>query len=159
MDCPGSSPMYAYAARAASLFTGSAKEPRSGMTPSIGIACSGLVPHVGDNRPRLEQFVKSRELGSQKSLAEFLKENEILHSMLVEFADNQQLSVLIEQMRLQLFPKRVSNGAAEETYRLASAREHLRIAEAVLKGDAEGAQAAMKEHLRNAQERLLAFIP
>lgn len=68
-------------------------------------------------------------------------------------------SVLTEQLRLKAFPRRVAVGADDDACLGASMKEHLAIARAVLKGDAEAAQAAMHAHLAHAQERLRALIP
>lgn len=114
---------------------------------------------VGDNKNRLAHFMRESCLGKQKPTEDFLRENEVLHGMLVEFADNLQLSDLIERLRLQAFPRRASVGLEDAQYRLSSSVEHLRVADAVLRGDEAAAYQAMRMHLENAKGRLLQAMP
>lgn len=135
-------------------------------TMTVRIALEGLAAALAarnidarGNRKRMESFLARYEPGTLKSMPLFLKENKELHGMLVNFADNEQLSTLIDQMRLQLFPKRTAViSSSDEHYRLSSSKEHLRIATAVLKGDSAKAQAAMEEHLAKARERLISAL-
>lgn len=120
---------------------------------AAGLAARNI--DIGDHRSRLEAFSREGRLGEQKSAEDFLVENETVHTMLVSFADNPQLSDLIDRMRLQAFPRRMSSSLNNEEYRLASSREHRSIVHAVLSGDEFSARQAMQKHLANASERLL----
>jgi DNA-binding GntR family transcriptional regulator len=126
-----------------------------------GLAASEAARNIdsGKNRARMEKFITRHKPGTLKPMAAFLEENKELHAMLVEFADNRQLSVLVDQMRLQLFPKRTAViNANDASYRLASSKEHLAIAKAVLRGDETKAAGAMQRHLDDARERLMAQL-
>lgn len=114
---------------------------------------------AGENKARLSRFMRGSRLGKQKPAEDFLRENEALHGMLVEFADNPQLSDLIERLRLQAFPRRASVGLEDAHYRLCSSLEHLQVAEAVMRGDEAAANQAMRTHLENAKGRLLQAMP
>ncbi len=126
-----------------------------------GLAAALAAKRIGveGHRAKLERLIAQHSLGELKPLEEFLKENKALHQVLVEFADNPRLSELIDQMHLNSFPRRVARGAGDEAYRLASTKEHLAIARAVLKGDEDKARLAMQKHLHNAQQRILRFPP
>lgn len=110
---------------------------------------------VGDNHTQLARFVRGARLGKQKPAEDFLRENQTLHGMLVAFADNPQLSDLIDRMRLQAFPRRTAMSLNDPDYRLSSSHEHLVIVQAVLAGDENAARNAMQEHVIKARERLL----
>jgi DNA-binding GntR family transcriptional regulator len=74
--------------------------------------------------------------------------NERLHELLVEMSANSYLQGMVEQLRLPamrvLFRK---TDPVERTRR--SHPDHERLLRAVLRGDAEGAELAMRQHIRN----------
>lgn len=130
------------------------REAIEGLAAALAARNIGL----GDNHVRLERFRRGARLGKHKPVEDFLLENKTIHAMLVAFADNPQLSDLIDRMRLQAFPRRTAITLNDPEYRLASSIEHLAIVRAVLVGDEGGARGAMQMHLTNARERLLAAM-
>ena len=84
----------------------------------------------------------------------FSELNRRFHQLIVDFADNEQLSITLRQLCLPLVRLQF-RAAINEAYRRQSADEHAEVARALGTGDADAAEAAMRRHLRGAGERVL----
>lgn len=84
----------------------------------------------------------------------FSETNRRFHQLILDCADNEQLSVTLRQLRLPLVRLQI-RAAIDEAYRHQSTREHAEVANALLAGDAQAAEAAMRSHLRGASDRIL----
>lgn len=89
----------------------------------------------------MEKHYKSQDI------AEYIQTNERFHDAIVTLSGNKQLAGLLAQLRIPLFRtqfKRLFYGHIEQ-----SMDDHLTIYNAVIDGDASGAERAMRRHIRN----------
>jgi DNA-binding GntR family transcriptional regulator len=73
--------------------------------------------------------------------------NQQFHALVVQLSGNVQLAQLIEQLNLPLLAHQF-RGFMKPSNQLASHAEHQRIGQALLAGDARGAQRLMQRHVR-----------
>ena len=85
----------------------------------------------------------------------FSLENQTIHDLILHHADNEQLSLLMKRLQLPIIRFQI-RASVDEDYRNASRAEHEDVIEAILSGDPDRAESAMKAHLRQASERTLA---
>jgi DNA-binding GntR family transcriptional regulator len=85
----------------------------------------------------------------------FSLENQTIHDLILHHADNEQLSLLMKRLQLPIIRFQI-RASVDEDYRNASRAEHEDVIEAILSGDSDRAELAMKAHLRQASERTLA---
>lgn len=85
----------------------------------------------------------------------FSVENQKIHDLILEFAENEQLSLLMKRLQLPIIRYQI-RASVDEAYRNASRLEHDAVIQAILSGCYEQAESAMKAHLRQASERTLA---
>jgi len=83
----------------------------------------------------------------------FREENRAFHDLILRFADNAQLTLLMKQLQLAVIRFQV-RAMLDEAYRQQSRVEHHAVFEAVVSGDPDAAEAAMRTHLRNAAHRI-----
>lgn len=83
------------------------------------------------------------------STSDYILENRRFHAALFTAAGNRQLAALNEKLQLSLIMSQIAANLTSEVI-AASLSEHRGIAKAVLAGDAAGAEAAMRDHLRRA---------
>jgi DNA-binding GntR family transcriptional regulator len=83
------------------------------------------------------------------------QENDIFHTAIAEIAANARLARSIEELN-ETFPRNVSAQllVGDDRQREENYKEHLRIVEAIERGDAEGARAEMRAHVVSAGEQL-----
>ena len=115
----------------------------------------------GDYRKRFRAAVKV--IYDKRRSGRFTEENELLHQVIVELADNAQLAALVHQLQLPLAQFQIRS-AVDQAHRDHSSAEHDRIIEAVLAGDQVRAGAAMRQHLKHAGKRIMnldesTFVP
>lgn len=84
----------------------------------------------------------------------FGEANKQLHQLIVDFADNDQLSITLRQLRLPLVRLQI-RAAIDAEYRIQSAREHDEVVAALLAADPDAAENAMRRHLNAAGKRIL----
>lgn len=107
------------------------------------------------NRARFKQMCKQagRE-SSPLTTTRFSEKNKLFHHALVAIGGNSQLARLIEKLQLPLLMPRLSHALTPADIEL-SMQEHVPVCEAVLSGDPDAADLAMRKHLRDACKRLL----
>jgi DNA-binding GntR family transcriptional regulator len=81
-------------------------------------------------------------------------ENQTIHDLILQNADNEQLSLLMKRLQLPIIRYQI-RASVDEEYRNASRAEHEVVIAAILSGDSDRAESAMKAHLRQASERTL----
>ncbi len=84
----------------------------------------------------------------------FGEANRKLHQLIVDYAANQLLSDTLRQLRLPLVRLQI-RAATDLAYRAQSAREHEQIIAALLSGDPDASEQAMRRHLQAAAQRVL----
>ena len=88
----------------------------------------------------------------------FREENRAFHDLILQYADNAQLSLLMKRLQLPVIRFQV-RAALDEDYRNESRREHHAVYEAVIQPDPDAAEMAMRQHLRNAAQRIFEGSP
>jgi DNA-binding GntR family transcriptional regulator len=92
---------------------------------------------------------KMRKAHRNKDVATYMEVNEELHQKIVELSDNSWLEHLVDHMHLHTFRL----GFAQLMVRLedmgASEEEHEKVIQAILDGDAQKAERAMRTHVRH----------
>lgn len=113
------------------------------------------VIHQDDN---LQKFSKMWEQaaadGQSLNSSAFTEKNSLFHSSLVSIADNKQLAELLNKLQIRVVMFQFSRALQPNDIEH-SLREHIPIAEAILSGDPDAAEAAMRTHLRGSCERIL----
>jgi DNA-binding GntR family transcriptional regulator len=122
-----------------------------------GLAAALAAQHLdgGDNRARL-QSAAHRTGGQGHSIAEYRRENYVLHGTIAEISGNPQLVSMIRSLWLPTVMVELRN-SLDDAYWRASSEDHLRIVEAILAQDAAAAERAMTDHLRSQCEVILAL--
>jgi DNA-binding GntR family transcriptional regulator len=95
-------------------------------------------------------------LEPRHSTAEYLQENQLFHSAVMTAAGNGQLIKLNQQMHLSLIMAQISASLTSHVIS-ASLHEHRMIASAIRARDVCGADAAIRDHLRRAQDLMRAM--
>ncbi|WP_442595020.1 GntR family transcriptional regulator [Parapusillimonas sp. JC17] len=85
---------------------------------------------------------------------EFSEQNSLFHSTLVSIAGNRQLADLLSKLQIRVLMFQLGRALNPEDI-AHSVREHEPIARAVLTGNPDAADTAMREHLRGSCERIL----
>jgi DNA-binding GntR family transcriptional regulator len=81
--------------------------------------------------------------------------NERFHTLILEASGNSELPVYIEQAKLLFFRLQFHRIARTPAQEKRSQREHDRIVKAILKGDAKGAERAMRDHVHKSVQAIL----
>lgn len=89
---------------------------------------------------------------------EYLAENQRFHAAVLAAAGNGQLVAVSDRLQLSLILSQIRFALTPEVL-CQSVSEHRRIAEAILEGDAEAAQSAMRGHLERAAEMVRSMPP
>jgi DNA-binding GntR family transcriptional regulator len=114
------------------------------------------IPHLDE--PRLEELqdlvVRMRRTEDARA---WMKLNDEFHRKIYECADRPRLSSMIESLRDASTPYMRINTAGH-TIDVTANEEHERILAACVAGDAEAAEAAIREHLRSATDRLVTLL-
>jgi DNA-binding GntR family transcriptional regulator len=92
--------------------------------------------------------------GSERSWALFMHQNRIYHRTIVSIGENKQLTELIDNLQLPIVMFQVGQAMRPENSKR-SHRDHIIIAEAILSGDADAAERAMRDHLQGTAEWIL----
>lgn len=97
-------------------------------------------------------------LEPRHSTAEYLQENQSFHTAVMAAAGNGQLIKLNQQMHLSLIMAQISSSLTSHVI-AASLHEHRMIASAIRSRDVRGADSAIRDHLRRAQDFMRAMPP
>lgn len=104
-----------------------------------------------------EAFAAALDRGRRPEIADpvrrFREENRILHDLVIATADNAFLAEAIDRLKVPAARLHLQ-AANHDDYRDESAREHETIVQAVLRGDPDAAEAAMRQHLSRARARI-----
>ncbi|MBX9458475.1 MAG: GntR family transcriptional regulator [Rhizobium sp.] len=92
-------------------------------------------------------------VSQRHSTADYLQENHRFHTAIMEASGNLQLVKLHQQLHLSLILAQISSSLSSHVIS-ASLNEHRTIAMAIRDRDAAAADAAVREHLRRAQDFL-----
>jgi DNA-binding GntR family transcriptional regulator len=92
--------------------------------------------------------------GSQRPWALFMQQNRIYHRTIVSIGENRQLTELIDNLQLPIVMFQVGQAMRPENSER-SHRDHVVIADAILSGDGDAAENAMRNHLKGTAEWIL----
>lgn len=81
----------------------------------------------------------------------FIKQNRLYHHTIVAIGGNEQLCSLIEYLQLPIVMFQIGQAMQPENADI-SHQDHARVAEAILAGNADAAEQAMRAHLRRSHE-------
>jgi DNA-binding GntR family transcriptional regulator len=122
-----------------------------------GLAARLAAQHIDEGQRRktfaaVWEHVRPR--GDVLAWPEFIDQNRLFHQTIVTIGGNSQLFALIHKLQLPLMMVQV--GRAMRAADIArSQQDHIAIADAILAGDAYGADLAMRRHLRSVAEWVL----
>jgi len=111
----------------------------------------------GNNKTRLKALQKKLRTEVDDTPGSYLRYNEEFHRLLVEFSENVRLYRLIDQLHHSAFVILVQLHSAPRGARQTH-DEHAPIVKAILDGDEEGAEAAMRAHIRRTGDELVGRI-
>lgn len=96
-----------------------------------------------------------RERGQGDPALASRRENDVFHNTIAEVSANARLARAIEEIN-ETFPRNVSAQllVGDDRHREENFQEHVRIIEAIERGDAEAARREMREHVLKAGEQL-----
>lgn len=101
------------------------------------------------HRPRLRQLRAALEAAVRAADVQRYDElNEELHATVVQLGGNEPLGSLVQQLRVPIFRLQFRQLHALERARR-SHEDHLRLISAIVSGDGDAAEAAMRAHIRN----------
>lgn len=101
----------------------------------------------GSNRERMDAVWTQVQQEPPKSNRDFLAANQLLHETIVRIGGNEQLAQLLARIQLPLVMTQVNQSLGAKQMEQ-SHREHVDIVRAVLNGDPDAADQAMRQHLR-----------
>ena len=105
-------------------------------------------------RKRLTELEQNWDRGSRGwTYAEY---NENFHALILEASHHKQLPSYVEQVRLLLFDLQFHRIQRTPKAIRRSRLEHQRVVKAILKGDAKGAERAMRHHIDSSGAAILA---
>lgn len=113
---------------------------------------------VGDNRKRLQHVQGVLSSISTGDTQAFMNGNRLLHRLIVDMSTNPELGLLIDRMALPIMMMQLRRLMNEEDLRC-SRNEHDDIFSALLIGDPEQAEKAMRRHLRQSAQRFMHLPP
>jgi DNA-binding GntR family transcriptional regulator len=120
------------------------------------LAVRKAIPHLDDARLKeLQALIVT--MRKTRDRAAWMKLNEEFHLKIYERADRQRLNSMIESLRDASTPYMHIN-VAGHAIGVKANEEHQRILDACVAGDPDAAEAATREHLRSAADRLIALL-
>ncbi len=102
---------------------------------------------------QVEKFWSPKPAAHLISYGEY---NRQFHSLILELGGNRELPAFIDRTRLAIFRLQFSTILHASAHIERSHADHIRISAAILKRDERGAELAMREHVRNTAESILA---
>lgn len=126
-----------------------------------GLAASRAVSRISQSdldrlrAANQEMYDRSTGATSPQSAPESKQNNDVFHDTIAEVSANARLARAIAEIN-ETFPRNVSAQLLvnDDRHREENYQEHIRIIEAIERGDAEGAAAQMRAHVLGAGEQL-----
>jgi DNA-binding GntR family transcriptional regulator len=117
---------------------------------ALAVRCAAAVIDHGDNRTRFETAIAPIWSDAARlSGAAYHEENRRFHQAILDVCGNLQLAEVSRQLQLPLIMLQLSGAMSIAMYH-DSVAEHRDIARAILDGDADRAEAALRRHLERA---------
>jgi DNA-binding GntR family transcriptional regulator len=114
---------------------------------AAGLAAANI--DEGQNRKIFtEVWERVRPTGESLPWNVFIEHNHSYHNTIVAISNNSQLCELVGRLRLVVVMLQIGRAMKEE-HTGRSHQDHVAIAEAILAGDANGAEIAMRKHVRD----------
>ena len=108
----------------------------------------------GTDRKRLLELEQNWDRGTKGwTYAEY---NERFHALILDASRHKRLPVYVEQVQLLFFDLQFHRIQRSPQAIKRSRMEHRRVVKAILKGDANGAERAMRQHVQNSGTAILA---
>jgi DNA-binding GntR family transcriptional regulator len=104
-------------------------------------------------RDAFMQAYEAIDVQGSDPAAVFREENSAFHDLVLRFAGNAQLTLLMKRLQLPVLRVQI-RVMLDERYRNESRNEHRAVLEAIIGHDPDAAEAAMRAHLRNAAHRI-----
>jgi DNA-binding GntR family transcriptional regulator len=120
------------------------------------LAVRQAIPHLDEPTLKVLEDL-TVEMCETEDARAWMKLNDEFHRKIYERADRPRLSSMIESLRDASTPYMRINTAGHAIDVTAN-EEHQRILAACVAGDADAAEAAIREHLGSAADRLIAFL-
>jgi DNA-binding GntR family transcriptional regulator len=95
-----------------------------------------------------------RARGAAQPWHGFIEQNRLYHRTIVGISGNEQLADLIDNLQLPVVMFQVGQVMGPENMER-SHRDHVAVADAILAGDPDRAEAAMRDHVRGSAEWIL----
>jgi DNA-binding GntR family transcriptional regulator len=114
------------------------------------LAASQLTPELTQRLRKMLEVIAEPSLTSDISLRWQIDRE--LHDLILEAAGNELLRALVWDLRIRT--ERAFAYVAQRGMEF-TRQEHVRLVEAILRGDADAAEQLMREHLANAKARLI----
>lgn len=109
----------------------------------------------GDNRKRLEQVLDAvQQHRDLTDVPDYMDVNAQFHEVIVEISGNELLARMVGQLQVQAF-RLLHRLLADTAGKDRSIHEHQTVASAILAGDADAAERAMREHVRSSRRHVL----
>jgi DNA-binding GntR family transcriptional regulator len=114
-----------------------------------GLAARLAAEQIGEGRHRelMDAVWQQVQQDPPKSNRDFMAANQLLHETIVRIGGNAQLAQLLARIQLPLVMTQVNQSLGAQQMEQ-SHREHMEIVRAVLAGDPQAADQAMRQHLR-----------
>ena len=127
-----------------------------------GLAARLAAKHIdqADNAKRLRAAIKQmRDVFDSGDAASYMESNESLHTLIFELGGNETLIKMVQQLRLPVFRLQFSrmmrsSGEAKSD----SVGDHEKVVQAILAGNPQKAERAMRRHVRHAG-RMILYLP
>ncbi|WP_432372561.1 FadR/GntR family transcriptional regulator [Pantoea allii] len=120
---------------------------------------AGLAARNGSEAQRQQLLSLSAALQAfNENDAAFIEQDKGFHLLISEMSGNDLLREMMENLwnkRDSAHVRRLESHYADNTFAEEMNADHQRIAEAIVAGDEQAAQAAMRHHLQHVQQRLL----
>ncbi|WP_137391078.1 GntR family transcriptional regulator [Rhodoligotrophos defluvii] len=119
-----------------------------------GLAARLAAEHIdegGNRRTFIEVWEKVRPTSTPLPWHVFIRQNRLYHGTIVSISGNEQLCELIGNLQLPVMMYQIGSAMAPANAAI-SHEDHVRVAEAILAGNPEAAEEAMRRHLRRSLE-------
>lgn len=122
-----------------------------------GLAARLAAEHIGEGDHRAvfaAMWERVRRASETEQTPLFMEQNRVFHRAIVKLSGNAMLTDLIETLHLPVVMFQVGQVMPPEKI-LRSQQDHVRVAEAILAGDGDGAEREMRQHLKSSAEWVL----
>ncbi len=123
-----------------------------------GLAARLAAQRIGEggNRERLEDMIKSFDSSETPDRQDYIVQNQIFHSVIVELSGNDSLPEMLDRIQIPILMSRWRTTMTKADIEQ-SLREHRDITDAILAGDPDQAEEAMNRHQQKGARRVLAI--